>query len=280
MRRFTFLILSLIISLNAGAFIEVRNSQFYNQGIPWRPIGVNLLPEQCDRSVLEDVANFGWNSIRIAPTSLQELKRYVKIAKREQLKICVVCTPDLSLDAISAFKKNEQIWAWEVVCIEQAKQVRIHCPHHLVTLAIDAQLTNLDQVLMNPEIDFLSVVLTPLELGWVTPTSLYLGLRNCYMKSGDLFQKIERRMSIAEKPILVSSCSYPRDKMFRLPHSSTSLRDSYFNFVMNYQSPTKRIKIGGVFFEKWESIPTEGNEDYCTPMSIFASDTLTQNVLF
>ena len=279
MRHILFLIF-LLITLRVEAFVEVKGSQFYYNEAPWRVEGVNIAPSHCNKQTLQELSNFGWNSVRIAPTSLQQLKQIVRLVKREQLKICVVVSSALPLESLREFRTNRQIWAWEVMNDQQAKLLRIQCPNHLITVSLDLKLSNLDNVIMSSDVDFVSIPLTPFEHGWVAPTSLYLGLRNCYMKSNELFQKIFRRSSLVEKPILVSECSYPRDKMFKFPGSPTSLRDSFFSFVINYTCPNTGKRFSGVYFTQWEPLPNESNQQQITPMAIYATDSLTQNILF
>lgn len=279
MRRFVFIILLLTV-LKVVAQIEVKGTQFYENGVPWRVMGVNLTTSQCDKDVFRELTTFGWNSVRVAPTSIKQLKHYLKLAKQEQLKLCVKCTPAFPLESIKAFKDNKCIWAWEVENIDDATTIRDKCPNHLVTISTTTNLQSLDIALMNQNIDFLSIQLTPLEFKWVSPTSLFHGLRNCYVKSTEILESIERRMSLKPKPLIVSSCAYPRDKMFRLPESYTSLRDSYFLFLINYKSTISQFQLGGMYFDKWESLPNGETTTQQSPLSIYPTDSLTQKILF
>ena len=279
MRRVVTLLL-IFITLRLFAFVEVKDAQFHVHGSHWRIMGVNLTSDQCSKEMFQSVAAFGWNCVRIVPETVTQLKQYAKWAKHEQLKLYVVITPNFPIESIGTLKNNRQIFAWEVTDVRQAKLIKENSPHHLVTLFVDSQLNNMDSGLMASEIDALSITLNPLENKWVAPTNLYLGLRNCYMKSNELFQQLARRMSLVEKPILVVSCSYPRDKMFKLPGSSTSLRDSYFNFIINSKLPYINTPLAGVFFQKWELMPTEETQIHCTEISIFPTDTITRDVLF
>ena len=276
-------ILLFLLPLQLSAFVEVKNGQFYSEGSPWRAIGVNLDSKACEKEVFQAVAKFGWNSVRVAPTSEKQLHTLVKWAKREGVKLCVVVNSDWSSEALKSFKNKREIWAWEVATSSKAKQLKAVCPHHLITLSFDAQHTNLqayaDDVMFSQHVDFLSITLLPVESKWVAPSNLYLGLRNAYLKSDQLVLTLTQRMRTNTKPIVVSACSYPRDKMFRLPGSLTSLRDSYFDFVMNYSLPNQGGHFNGVFFQKWELLPTRDDESYLTSWSIYPDDTTTQQIL-
>lgn len=279
MRRVVFILL-LLTTLRICAQIEVKGTQFYKNGEPWRIMGVNLTDSQCTKAGFNELSTFGWNSVRVVPTSIKQLKHYVRLAKREQLKLCVVCSSAFPFESVQAFKHDENIWAWEVESVSDATIISEKCPNHLITISITPKLESLDNALMTPQIDFISLPLTPLDFQWVSPTSLFHGLRNCYLKSTELLETIERRMALTPKPLVISSCAYPRDKMFRLPESYTSLRDSYFSFVINYKSTHSQFQLSGIYFDKWESVVNDNTSSQPTPLSIYATDTLTKKILF
>jgi hypothetical protein len=277
------LLLLLFLSLPSSAFVEVREGQLYCDGRTWRPIGVNIHASTLEKRAFEVAAQYGWNSLRIMPENVSQLKQCVKWATQKGLKLCVVVTPEFPILELKNFSKKKEIWSWEVNSCTQAALVRKHCPNHLIICEVEERRGGIeklvDSAIMCESVDILSVSLLPLERGWVSSTNLYLGLRNCYMKSAELLKHISRRMSLVEKPLIVSACAYPRDKMFRLPESVTSLRDSYFQFVLNYTFPDTGQHLGGVYFQRWE-LPPVGNADkHLTPMSIYPTDTITQRIL-
>lgn len=276
--------LLLLLPLQLLAFVEVRNGHFYWEGSKWRALGVNISPSVSNKESFQAVSQFGCNSVRVAPTSVQQLRDMVKWAKRAKVKLYVMLNDKLLPETLKTFQNKREIWAWEVSSEAIAKRMKAVCPHHLVSLSSDAQHTNLqayaDVVTFSPYIDFLSIPLRPIESKWVAPSNLYLGLRNAYLKTEQLIQTLARRMHSHAKPILISACSYPRDKMFRLPESSTSLRDSYFSFVMNFVLPNQGIAIAGVYFQSWEMPPAEVDDDsHLTTYSIYPSDSTTRQVI-
>ena len=278
------LLLLLCVSLRGFSVVEVRNAQLYRDGQPWRPIGVNIHPSTCEKQVFQTAAQYGWNSLRITPANTSELKQWVNWAKRTDIKLCVVICPEFHTDGLKEFQKKKEIWAWEVYASSKASEIRKQCPNHLIICTLDViKQTTLeravDDAIMCNSIDLLSISLNPLEMGWVSPTNLYLGLRNCYMKSTDLLQQIARRISLSEKLLMVSACAYPRDNMFRLPESATSLRDSYFQFVLNFTFPSSGKHLSGVYFQHWELPPVSDDDKHLTSMSIYPTDTVTQRVL-
>lgn len=277
------LFMLLCLTLQGSAFVQVRESQLYCEGRAWRPIGVNIHASICEKQAFKAAAQYGWNSLRIAPANAAELKQCVKWAKQAGVKLCVVITPAFPIAEVADFRKKKEIWAWEVNSCNQAEEVRKLCPNHLIVCEIESNRGTIekrvDSAIMCASIDLISISLLPFESGWVAPTSLYLGLRNCYMKSADLFQQIARRMSLSEKPLMVSACAYPRDKMFRLPESATSLRDSYFQFVLNFTFPSSGKRLCGVHFQRWELPPVGDDDKHLTSMSIYPTDTVTQRVL-
>lgn len=285
MNKLLLYLLLMLLPAQGLAFVSVRGGQFYDSGKPWRAVGVNLSAVACDKATFHAVAQFGWNSIRLAPTSTKQLSQLVKWAKREGLKLCVVVNPQWRTKDLVAFCKKQEIWAWEVASVAMAEQVKSACPNHLVTLGSDPLLTNVqpyaDAALFSKHIDALSVSLLPIEQKWVAQSNLYLGLRNAYLKTDELLQALVQRMRLQVKPIVVAACSYPRDKGFRLPDSDTVMRDSYFQFVLQYpQHPNAGHALGGTYFQEWQPLPQEGADDaHLTTFSIYPNDTTTQQLV-
>ena len=285
MNKLLLYLLLMLLPAQGLAFVSVRGGQFYDSGKPWRAVGVNLSAVACDKATFHAVAQFGWNSIRLASTSTKQLRQLVKWAKREGLKLCVVVNPQWRTKDLVAFCKKQEIWAWEVASVAMAEQVKSACPNHLVTLGSDPLLTNVqpyaDAALFSKHIDALSVSLLPIEQKWVAQSNLYLGLRNAYLKTDELLQTLVQRMRLQVKPIVVAACSYPRDKGFRLPESATVMRDSYFQFVLQYpQHPNAGHALGGAYFQEWQPLPQEGADDaHLTTFSIYPNDTTTQQLV-
>lgn len=285
MNKLLLYLLLVVLPAQGLAFVSVKDGQFYDSGRPWRAVGVNLSAVACDKATFRAVAQFGWNSIRLAPTSTKQLRQLVKWAKREGLKLCVVVNPQWRTKDLVAFCKKQEIWAWEVASVAMAEQVKSACPNHLVTLGSDPLLTNVqpyaDAALFSKHIDFLAVTLLPIEQKWVAQSNLYLGLRNAYLKTDELLQTLVQRMRLQVKPIVVAACSYPRDKGFRLPESATVMRDSYFQFVLQYpQHPNAGHALGGAYFQEWQPLPQEGADDaHLTTFSIYPNDTTTQQLV-
>ena len=286
MNKLLLYLLLLLLPMKGLSVVVVKDGQFYADGKPWRAVGVNLLGDVSDRHVFHDVARFGWNSVRVAPRSVKQLSLFVKWAKREGLKLCVVVADDSwQAKELSSFRKKKEIWAWEVMSVSMAERVKTACPNHLVSLGSDPLLVNLqryaDDALFCRHVDFLSVALLPIERQWVAPTNLYLGLRNAYVKTEEMTHTLVQRMRLHSKPIVVASCSYPRDKGFRLPESSTSLRDSYFHFVLHYTLANHDAPLfGGIYFQEWKALPIAGDDDSRpTSFSIYPNDTTTQQLV-
>jgi hypothetical protein len=285
MNKLLLYLLLAVLPAHGFAFVTVKDGQFYDSGRPWRAVGVNLSGAACDKATFHAVAQFGWNSIRLAPTSTKQLRQLVKWAKRERLKLCVVVDAQWCPQDLADFANKQEIWAWEVASVAMAEQVKSACPNHLVTLGSDPLLTRVatyaDAALFDKHIDFLAVTLLPIEQKWVAQSNLYLGLRNAYLKTDELLQALVQRMRLQVKPIVVAACSYPRDKGFRLPESATVMRDSYFQFVLQYpQHPNAGHALGGAYFQEWQPLPQEGADDaHLTTFSIYPNDTTTQQLV-
>lgn len=274
-------ILLFFLTLKCLAFVDIHEGQFVNNGKSWKAIGVNLPTDKCEKHVFRSIADYGWNCVRIVFTSTQQLRKCVKAANREGIKLYVVVENDCDVSSLSSFKKERGIWAWECSNFEQTKKLNETLPHHLIALAMNSSDDDImiDKAIISQHIDFLSIKLLPFDFKWVSPNNLRLGLKNCYLQSQQLIDKFMKRMQTTVKPIVVSECSYPRDKMFRLPMSSTSTRDSYFGFVINYKHPVYGRSLGSVFFQQWELLPTEDTEKHVTSFSLYPSDLSTQELI-
>jgi hypothetical protein len=118
---------------------------------------------------------------------------------------------------------------------------------------------------------------------WVSPTSLYMGLNNAFLQTTSYVNELQRTASFNNKPLVITSCSYPRDKMFRYEGSTTLNRNAYFSTVlyMTKQQGNESPSIAGCFFTQW-AMPSEITDD--TPkntatQSIYATDSATISLL-
>lgn len=274
-------ILLFILSLKCLAYVDIHEGQFVHNGKPWKPIGVNLPSDKCEKHVFRSVSDYGWNSVRVTFESTNQLRQCVKAANREGFKLFVVVEKDCDISSLDPFKDERDIWAWECSNFEQAEKLDKLLPNHLISLTMCPLDDNMkiDRAVISQSIDFLSIKLLPFDYKWVSANNLRLGLKNCYLQSQQLIDKLMMRMQTTVKPIVVSECAYPRDKMFRLPMSSTSSRDSYFSFVINYKHPVFGRSLGGVFFQQWELPPTEDNEKHLTAFSLYPSDLSTLELI-
>lgn len=277
----TLTILLFFLTLKCLAYVDIHEGQFVDNGKFWKPIGVNLPSNKCDKPFFKSVADYGWNSVRVTFESTNQLRKLGKIASRDGIKLYVVVNKDCDISSLVPFKKEKNIWAWECTNFEQAEKLHEIFPNHLIALTMNPfeDETKIDRAVISPHIDFLSIKLLPFDFKWVSGNNLRLGLKNCYLQSQQLIDKLMMRMQTTVKPIVVSECAYPRDKMFCLPMSSTSSRDSYFSFVINYKHPIFERSLSGVFFQQWELPPTEDNEKHLTSFSLYPGDLSTQELI-
>jgi hypothetical protein len=288
MNKLLLYLLLLLLPVKGLSFVVVKDGQFYADGKPWRAVGVILMGDVNDKHVFHDVARFGWNSVRVAPRSVKQLSLFVKWAKREGLKLCVVVADDSwQTKELSSFRKKKEIWAWEVTSVPMAERVKTACPNHLVSLGSDPLLVNLqryaDDALFCRHVDFLSVALLPIERQWVAPTNLYFGLKHAFLKTTMLLNELGRMAKQLNKPMVVTSCAYPRNKMFRFEGSETNNREAYFATVqsfMNQQSDSD-VKIAACFFSQWrlnDSAMTNEMPQPDASYSIYPSDNNFLNI--
>ena len=82
------------------------------------------------------------------------------------------------------------------------------------------------------------------------------------------------------KPLVVTSCTYPRDKMFRFEGTNTYNRDSYFAAVLSFLSGESPL-ISACFFSFWSSTTeiTDDTSKIRATYSIYANDASTKEII-
>lgn len=142
-------------------------------------------------------------------------------------------------------------------------------------------------------VDWVTISIKPLDLGWVNEGSLIDGLGFVCLHTGERLETYTRIADKLEKPWAVE-ISYPRDGMFRLPQTKTDARNAFFSYICTLQkyamsdNPTP-----GIIFDGWggnaqptadtwqfNDVPTaELSGAKKGVFSIYGSDTETKEII-
>ncbi|SFI84198.1 mannan endo-1,4-beta-mannosidase [Kaistella treverensis] len=127
--------------------------------------------------------------------------------------------------------------------------------NHLVTTGSEGEMgtENMDlfkQTHQDPNIDYLTIHIWPKNWGWFDKNKMEEGFENARQKSIDY---IEKHLKIADeinKPMVLEEFGFPRDHHSFDIHSSTNLRDRYFETALKlwHNSKNKNGRFAGVAF--------------------------------
>lgn len=138
-----------------------------------------------------------------------------------------------------------------------AQFLRQHTPTGRIGLCFAAESDSLllsslyERLHAHEAIAYLSLTLSPVARGAVSPSSLYQGLSHAYVYTRRLLTPLQRLAQRYEKPLVVNALAYPRDKGFVLPSSATQCRDAYFAFVLSQSAPRAFPALSVVYLDHW-----------------------------
>jgi hypothetical protein len=283
------IILSLIMflmTLTCGAFVQIDSGRFSDNGKGLTILGVNLNPEDCTKDMFKAVRAWRFNAVRIEVKAVEHLPLLFKWAKKYDLYLQLSIDANIDINELKPFIKRKELLAWEVETLQQAQKLNALDENHLIAISV----TNgtkpqnaLKQEEHAPIIDFITLNLLPIDFGWVAPTNLHFGLKHAFLKTTMLLNELGRMAKQLNKPMVVTSCAYPRNKMFRFEGSETNNREAYFATVqsfMNQQSDSD-VKIAACFFSQWrlnDSAMTNEMPQPDASYSIYPSDNNFLNI--
>ena len=272
----------------ATAFVRIKDGQFCANNIPTPIVGINIGIQHANPPTFKLLHNIGFNAVRVSVDDLKQLKPILKIARKNHIYLLIVLNEKADLQLVQKYTKRTEILAWETSTMQQAQFIKQIDANHLVCTSAPEELYTRnthkrEQQERSKYIDFLTLQLHPLDYKWVSPTSLYMGLNNAFLQTTSYVNELQRTASFNNKPLVVTSCSYPRDKMFRYEGSTTLNRNAYFSTVlyMTKKQDNDAPYIAGCFFTQW-AMPSEITDD--TPkntatQSIYATDSATISLL-
>lgn len=110
-------------------------------------------------------------------------------------------------------------------------------PNHLVSTGSEGLIgCDYDEELYerqhsDPNVDYLTLHIWPVNWGWASPDRLFDAMSNVYVKSQEC---IDRHLHYAHKhdlPLVIEEFGYSRDNTFYQPGTRTLARDAFFRFI-------------------------------------------------
>lgn len=280
-KKFFSLLIALCIAYPLCAFVGIGRGQFQRKGKPISVVGVNLDTTSCTKEMFAALRGWNFNAVRVQVAYAHQLPPLFKLAKKHKLYLQIVLAQNINLAELKPFFKRKELLSWEVANVLQAEQLNCLDTNHLIGLA--TQQGGMPQKYIkreehSPVIDYVTLQLMPLDYGWVATTNLLYGLKNSFLQTSILLNELGREAHLLNKPLMVTSCAYPRNKMFRYEGSETYNREAYFATVMSFmnQQTDANAQIAACFFTQWQlndaNITNSDPQPHAT-YSIYPSDT-------
>ena len=282
--RIFVLLAGMILAKAAAAFVDIKNGVFCINEVPTTFVGINIEQAHITPTTLQTIKAMGFNALRIKIKDASLLKSVLDEAKKYQLQVLVAIDFQADATFVESYVHEQSILAWEVLSLEQAALFNKADNNHLICIAAPEDKVITPSPLRSrhersQHTDFLTLQLRPLDYGWVAPSSLFQGLQSAYFKTNTYITELYRTASFNGKPLVVTACSYPRDKMFRYENSPTLNRNSYLSAVFSKMKSTGEAPpaLAACFLSQWAE-PTEINDSTqrnIAVSAIYASDTTT-----
>ncbi len=178
-----------------------------------------------------------------------------------------------------------------------ARLIKSLDPNHLVstgsegTVGCEWDVTTCEQMHADPNIDYLTVHVWPINWGWASRDRLRESLPNVYVKATEYLETNSRIAEAINKPMVIEEFGYSRDHNLYTPLAGTYCRDCFYGFVFTKvaESRANGGPIAGCNFWGWGGMgrPRDkkwqaGDDFLCDPphepqgwYSVFDSDTTT-----
>lgn len=140
-----------------------------------------------------------------------------------------------------------------------AAQIRSLDPNHLISVGSEGKhgceqdMDLYETIHSCKNVDYMNIHIWPYNWGWTSEKTL---TENLDMAKQNTAQYIEAHKAIAEKyskPLVLEEFGYPRDGFQFSRESSTSARDSYYDFVFDYvvEEAARNGVLAGCNFWAW-----------------------------
>lgn len=184
---------------------------------------------------------------------------------------------------------------------EAARIIKDLDPNHLVSTGSEGTIGCLydEDVCLrmhnDPNIDYLTVHVWPVNWGWASRDRLYDSLPNVYVKANEYLAVNRRIAERIDKPMVIEEFGYSRDHNRYTPNYGTRARDAFYGYVFAQvaQSYAEGGPLAGCNFWGWGGSGRPANEAWhagddllCDPphepqgwYSVFDCDSTTLNLI-
>lgn len=174
-------------------------------------------------------------------------------------------------------------------------------PNHLVSTGSEgyygcgADMALCEHIHNDPNIDYITLHIWPVNWQWSSKGALYASLPNVYVKTTEYIDMHRYFARKSGKPIVIEEFGYPREHNKYTPGSNTLSRDAFYGFVFNKVTESKGQQdiIAGCNFWGWggsgrpEAQTWRPGHDYlCDPphepqgwYSVFDCDSSTLKII-
>lgn len=268
-----------VVSIVDGRFFY-HERPFVVRGINWHKAAWQVSPRQ-RADDLKRLQQYGLNTLRIVlpeAATISQAEELLELAGKHNL-IALVSLPDtllsqpLAREMMRTYAEDHRVLAWE---IRQTSQQPLTLPVEVlqplsVRSSPDAQTDS-------KEAAYVSAELHPLRNGWTSYDRLFEALPNVYVRTQEWLQEHFRYCRKNVLPFLIVDATYPRDRGFGSPGSTTTLRDAFLSFLSSQMAEGREDSpfcgyILGEWYGSW-SESMEGN-----PLAVYAEDTTTLKIV-
>lgn len=142
---------------------------------------------------------------------------------------------------------------------ETARLIKQIDPNHLVSTGSEGTIGCLyseevcEQMHADPNIDYLTVHIWPINWGWSSRDRLREALPNVFLKSNEYLETNLRIAENIEKPLVIEEFGYSRENNLYSPEARTTSRDAFYNFIFQHvrDSHNEGGLIAGCNFWAW-----------------------------
>lgn len=257
--------------------IKANGTQLVLKGVPQRLIGIRLADdvwveekELAPTLALLRQTGFDVMAIGVDPNNEKFVSPFIKEAEKQGLRVALQWR--LSLWSDLEIKELIQRWdeemqllqspvlvAWDFLSddIERIQPlidyIKDKDTTHLVGVVSDGLSNSLNETYeyegcMSMLSDYFTLGLHPQKWLWTSGDRTYDALPNTYIKSSEYIESHKRLAEKHQKPLVISSADYPRDRNLIDAGTPTNYRLSFFQFLLaqmkDMESPLGLIYLG------------------------------------
>lgn len=142
---------------------------------------------------------------------------------------------------------------------QTARLIKSIDPNHLVSTGSEGTIGCLydagvcEQMHADPDIDYLTVHIWPVNWGWASRDRLREALPNVYLKATEYMEDNLRVAEAIGKPLVIEEFGYSRDNNLYNPEARTTSRDAFYDFVFSQVEDSHREggSVAGCNFWAW-----------------------------